>query len=631
MAENKSMTGGKGQGLSWTTILVVLNLIAFNLISMEHFSRWDFTETSRYTLSSDTIDVLRSVEDRLTVKVFISEDLPPGFDMIRRNIKDGLAEFEVAAGDKLKVIYLNPSEANPEVLTEANGYGIPRVAMASQQTDRRETMMGYLGLAILYGGRFEIIPALHLIKSLEYEMLMRIARVTRAEPIQVAFYELPVPDASTPPEVAANMRARLPRKGQRSLQSDLADVGELLMPYYDVVTTALDKPVSDQVKTLVLANTNLDDTAIYYVDQFIMRGGNVIIFLDGVRINAEEHGCFPSRGRLDEWLANYGITVNKNLVCDKHCISFPFTAEAGGQGFVRLMPYPPYIQVMSKFYNQEHPITAALSGDMYMLYVSTLNMEAPEGGQVTPLLQSSLRAWVQEGNMTIHPEKIEIPPQGDREKRMLAGMVEGSFTSYFADRPLTDEVVAALIRDQQVHRKINIADQIKQDTENPDAAIGAIKLKPQKKGQEESDPVANIPGLDELPEIDDPSGLRHPNDIILQSERAGICVIACDRFLQRISMQSMPREVQESIISGYLAARQFFANVVDFLSLGGGFSNIRAREVIPKRIDPAFKEQPSTELFMKIAGTVGSALFVIVAGLVFYFVRKSVQKKEVVL
>jgi hypothetical protein len=368
------------------------------------------------------------------------------------------------------------------------------------------------------------------------------------------------------------------------------------------------------------------------VDQFIMRGGSVIIFLDGVRINAEEHGCFPSRGRLDGWLANYGITVNKNLVCDVNCISFPFTAEAGGQGFIRQLPYPPYIQVMSKFYNQEHPITAALAGDMYMLYVSTLNMEAPEGGEVTPLLQSSPRAWVQEGNMVIHPEKIEIPAQGGLEKHMLAGLVEGSFPSYFADRPLTDDVVEALYRAQQAQSKLNVADQVKKDINNPNAAIGAIKLKSQQAKPEESDSAVNIPGLEQLPEIDgDLSGLRHPDDIILQSEKAGICVIACDRFLQRISMQSMPREVQESIISGYLASRQFFANVVDFLSLGGGFSNIRAREIIPKRIDPAFKEQPNTELFMKVAGTVGSALIVIAAGLIFYFVRKSAQRKEVVL
>ncbi len=645
------------RGVSWTPILVVLNLIVFGVISLGHFTRWDLTETSMYTLNQDTMRILHELEDTVTVKVFVNSDLPPGYNDYWNKTSDLLEEFRLAAGDKFNLIYLDPS-AHPDLETEAEGYGIEKRPLQSRSMDRKETLHGYLGIALLYEGRFEAIP--HLLESvnLEYDLLMKIARVMRRVPVTVAFHEVPASSGGESPEMKAKVEQRVWKKNRHEIGKDFGDAAESLRRSgYDVVTVSLNGRVPDDVTTLILANTQaLDDVALYFVDQFLMRGGRLIIFKSGIRVDPALRGCRPNKGRLDEWLAHYGIDIRKNLICDKSCLEYPFSVQTtGGQRFSKEIFYPPYIKIRCKSFNSEHPITSVLAADMFMAFSSGVSLTPPEGGRTTTLLRSSGQAWHMEEVFEVHTERIIDPGPEGYNQYDLACLSEGSFPSYYSLRSVSDEIMKAAKRGRAPSGMSGKAVPMKVRMDDDGSKQGGGVAPPEKAEFEKAENASKESVGDEVREktaqakprkaarrkpsegeneTADEGGLRHPEGILLQSKETAILVVGWDSsgFISVPQyMPGMKRATWDMLAANFWSSLQFFGNAVDYLSFGGGFSNIRAREVLLRFIDPDFNEKPSTIFFLKVAGTVSGAFLVVLLGLFLAFMRRSSRRKEVVL
>jgi len=675
MNEQLTIQRGKGSVFPWTTLLVVLNLIAIAIISQTHFTRWDLTETNMYTLSGDTVDVLRKLDDTVTVKVFISDELPMGTVEFRRRTEDLLEEFKLAAGDKLNLIYINPSASNPDLITEAKGYGITPVPVSSMSVDRSERMDIYLGIALLYEGRFETIPFMGDSSNLEYDLLMKISRVIRPVPVTVAFFELPDLQESIADEVKAEMKNRRRRNNRHTIASDYSWLAEYLKDLYDVTTVDLMRPVPAEVSTLVLTNTHLlNEVAFYFVDQFLMRGGKLIVLKSGIEVDKVNYAVRPDKGKLDEWLGHYGIEITKNVVLDKNCLVYPFTvkSQTSGRFFQKEIAYPCYLQVLSRFYNLKHPVTASLNSDMNMYFTSGLELNPPEGCKATTLIRSSVRAWEQREVFEIHPEAIRStdPGRGSYNQFVLSGLVEGTFSSYFTLRSLTDEGMKDVTQGKKkLHFSVNgkptktrIAPSPGEEPENegtdpspPSDANGGGQDGADATSTEQDVPgggiqeqeVESMAGAGEnqqpgdqtdLPAealieeaSDEASGLVHPDDIVLQSPETAILVIANEDFGTNPPYYGLPRETQNAVLSGYWSSVYFFCNAVDYLSVGGGFSTIRTREVLPRRIDLEYLEEPGTAKFIQWVGTLSGSIAAIILAAVLHIVRKSTRRKETVL
>ena len=623
MPGNMNSRGRKGAGLSWTTILVVLNLIAFTLISLEHFIRFDFTETQMYTLNPDTIRILSKLKNRVTVKVFLSDDLPPGHEAIRGKIVDQLDEIQTAAGDMMNLIYLNPGPAFPEVIEEARGYGIKAESLYSRRADRSETVMGYLSLAVIYEDRFEKIQSLHYSASLEYDLLMKISRVIREVPVTIAFQELPQVSRDLTPEVRAQIEEGRKKKNRRSVEQQLGYVASTLKEIYDVITVDLTRPVPREVTTLVLTNMHLlDELAVYYADQFLMKGGKLVILKSGVRITSTSYKCKPDKGLLDEWLSNYGIVIDKNVICDKRCITYPFVIEAGdGRTFQKELAYSPYLQILRHFFDAAHPITAPLKNDMVSPFFSSIELTAPDGGKKTTLFQSSIKAWDQrDPDFEIHPDRIVTPDEGQFRQYPLCGLIEGTFSSYFLLRSLS----------RDVYRSATLAEK---GIMGIQAKAVRMPLDPNAPAVEEEDAPdapapAPAPGEDEE-EPEEPDGILHPKEIVLHSPETSILVIGNEAFLDPPVLSGLREETYTILLAGYQSTIQFFSNSVDYLSVGGEFNKIRARDVPRRLIDAKYKDKPN--LIIKLIGTGGGVFVVLLIGIGLAFFRKISRRKEVTL
>ena len=104
-------------------LLVLGILIVVNVISVRLFERLDLTKQKVYTLSEASKKLVRSFDDRVAVRAYFTEDLPPPYNDNRREVLDILNEYKAYAGGNLQYEFINPEGEKGE--QEAQQQGIP--------------------------------------------------------------------------------------------------------------------------------------------------------------------------------------------------------------------------------------------------------------------------------------------------------------------------------------------------------------------------------------------------------------------------------------------------------------------------------------------------------------------------
>ena len=195
----------------------------------------------------------------------------------------------------------------------------------------------------------------------------------------------------------------------------------------------------------VVAPHQLGEAALFAIDQFLMRGGTVLLAtspftaeISGgkMRMNEWDSGLQP-------WLAHYGVQIAPSLVLDESTAAFPAPVRRtrGEHEFydVQVIDYPYFIDVRGSGLAREHPVTAGLP-QVTMAWASPILAKPGDEHRVAPLLWSSPRSW--------RSDSLDIMPAGDtgdiqafpgadgpRQSERLGVVLQGRFPSYFSDRP----------------------------------------------------------------------------------------------------------------------------------------------------------------------------------------------------
>jgi len=199
---------------------------------------------------------------------------------------------------------------------------------------------------------------------------------------------------------------------------------------------------------VVVAPRNLSDKERFAVDQYLMRGGSVVVAAGnyGITIDQFSGGLAlePLENGLNELLATYGITVEKRLVLDPQNEQFPVqTVRQVGNFQVQeiiAMNYPFFVNVRPDGMAKDSPIVSNLP-EVTLNWVSPITVDEAKnaGRQLTVLLRSSPQSWTQT-ETNIQPDFNLYPEQGfpigsERKSYPLAVSVQGTFESFFKDRP----------------------------------------------------------------------------------------------------------------------------------------------------------------------------------------------------
>src|SRR2546425_8062924 len=102
-----------------------------------------------FTLSRATKQVLGSLPDLVTIKLFASASLPSEMAFLKRDVDDLIGDYRAAGRGKVRVAVRDPS-ADTAALREARQLGVPAVQFNVLGRSELQVKEGYLGVAVQY-------------------------------------------------------------------------------------------------------------------------------------------------------------------------------------------------------------------------------------------------------------------------------------------------------------------------------------------------------------------------------------------------------------------------------------------------------------------------------------------------
>ncbi len=200
------------------------------------------------------------------------------------------------------------------------------------------------------------------------------------------------------------------------------------------------------VNTLVIngPKTPFTDDELYKIDQFVLRGGNLSVFLDPFNMVQDEMAAMygqqmppqfvPNDTGLQKLLTKYGIEVPNEYVMDTNSFS-----EQNPQFGEINYYYIPLVHQESM--DNEHPVSQNLSF-VFFPQSAPVNVTITEGDTektATILAHTSNEAWTQSENIDLNPLYMSPPTDSEMQStKNLAVLVEGGFESAFSEKPQTE-------------------------------------------------------------------------------------------------------------------------------------------------------------------------------------------------
>lgn len=384
-------------------------------------------------------DLFSTLEEPIKLTAYVSADekLPGELVKLREVMEEELQSVKDSAGENFTYEFVQPEANGGEVAKQiAEDYGFTPMAMGL-----REPTQFYFYVTVGQGDQLLQMPLDDSTRaSFKRSLDSVVKRFSEGYTKTVALVK-PEP---MPQELANHVRAN-PKPRFEGLK-------QMLSENMNVIDEDLaDGRVDTSADVLVIMAPELEsDVELFAIDQFLMRGGTVIVA-------SSPFSASMTRTRIDldnypnsvlTWLEHHGLSMPMKVVMDSQNAAFPVPTlrEVGGMRFqeMQLVDYPYFIDVRGDGLNQESLMTSGLP-QVTVPWASPLIVDDTKVAnlQVTQLLQSSPEAWLSE-DRRIMPTSQQIRegyPQGDNPKRhLLAAALEGQFTSYFAgkDSPLVD-------------------------------------------------------------------------------------------------------------------------------------------------------------------------------------------------
>ena len=410
--------------LFFIAVIVVINLISVNV-----FFRLDFSKGKIYSLSQASKSALHRLDDRIVVKAYFSQDLPPDLASVQRYTRDLLEEYRTYSRGRFRYEFINPKD--DRLRMEAQQSGVPPVNVNVRERDRVEVRQAYLGLVLQYGDRTEAIPLVQETRGLEYEITKAIIKIASLGMPRIAFFTLEpeIPQSNDP-------WARMFMQQQDRFQH----VRESIRQNYDIINVDLNDEIPNDVRTLIFSGAadSLSLYQIYNIDQFLMRGNNILFFQDRVHADLQTQQARTIDSNIFDLLTHYGVNIRENLIMDNECGQVNVQERRGIFNVSTPMSYP--FIVVSNTVNRHHPIVSQLS-NIQFLYVSELDANVEYLKEMGVNFTSLIYTSDQTGSVQGPNFNISIQQFQDRRyinrliegRKTIAGEYQGFFSSFFAE------------------------------------------------------------------------------------------------------------------------------------------------------------------------------------------------------
>lgn len=403
-----SSTHRKTQAVVRSLLLIGI-VVVVNVIAVRVFGRLDLTSQKVFTLADASKELVGSLDDRVTVRAYFTENLPAPHNEKRRAVLDILNEYKAYGGRNFQFEFINPEGEEGE--QEAQQQGVLAIQAQVIKNDKMEVMRGYLGLVLQYEDRKEVLPVVQNLANLEYDIssaLKRLVNVTKKKIGYATGHQEPGPDRWT-------------------------QAAQILQGQYELVpvdlTTPEPVPPDLEVLLIIAPASPVSDSATMKLDQFVMRGGRLGVFLNTMNANLQARYAQPAEPVLEGLLKTYGVRVNADLVRDAQCATISVRQQQGSFMFSSQVPFP-FLPLASGFAN-DNLIVKDL-GSLVLFFASSLDTSgaSARGISAEVLVHSSGQSGRQSGFVMIDPFQQYTEKDFPEGNIPLAVLLEGSFQSH---------------------------------------------------------------------------------------------------------------------------------------------------------------------------------------------------------
>ena len=450
MSANKSnLLSRFGTGLAGLLVLLVI-IGAANLIIANLRLRVDLTAERLYTLSTGSKQVLGKLENDVTLKFYFSAssaEMPMGLKTYANQVQDLLKEYELAGKGRVALEAYDPK---PDSDSEewAQRYGIE-----PQQTNPFGQPV-YFGLVAVCGETEAVIPGFNprTEATLEYDITRLITRVAWPEkPVIGVLSSLSVLGAPQNPMMM--MRRQQQDQGWTAFR-------ELRKDYTVREIQADAEAIDADIKALIVVHPkNLEDKALFAIDQFVLRGGRLIVCVDPFNIadfeaNQQQNPMMMQMGggqagpsTLGKLFDAWGVTFDTaKIVADLSAA----TKLNSGNG--RVEDNPAFLSLGTANMAKDDLLTAQLSQVM-LPFAGALSANTPKEITFTPLITTSTdnACLVDQMNAQFGMSAMRAQLKPDGAQRTLAARLQGTFKTAFPDGLSTNGTAAAATNAAPAH------------------------------------------------------------------------------------------------------------------------------------------------------------------------------------
>ena len=415
-------------------ILALVLLVGVNLLSTTAITsaRVDLTENDLYTLSEGSRNLLQSLDEPVTLRLFLSRDMLtrlPGIATYAQRVEELLEQFDRVGGDNLRLEVVDP-EPFSEQEDRVVAHGLEGVPLADGEA------LFYFGLvASGPAGGEETMPFFSMAREdfLEYDLSRLVYQVAHPDPPVVGILSS-LPMRGGP---GAAMMG-----GMGGMSGPWAMLGQVEQ-FFEVRHIEADAPAipADVGVLMVVGPDRLPPASLYAVDQFVLAGGRVVVFADphadsdpaSMTPGMATAGGYAFDGLFDAW----GIRLRPGAVAADMNLAHRVRTRSNERNVI--IDYPVWLNLRPELYDDTDVVTADL-GDALMATAGVLDVVDRDGVTVTPLIVTTEAASV------IDPARLgpgadladlvrDYAPGGER--LMLAARISGRFSTAYPDgRPV---------------------------------------------------------------------------------------------------------------------------------------------------------------------------------------------------
>ena len=357
--------------------------------------------------------------------------LPEVLKAVPDALRKAAEELEAKGGDRFEYVEVDPGQGG-EAQATVQRFGARPMALGLLG-DTQFYLYGFLEC----GDRVEQLALAEEASAAQIREAIE-SSLRRLSPGFLKTVGLVTPEPQIPPEILMQlqMQGRMPPQPPPEFEQ----IRQYLGRDYQVRGVALDGAtgVPAEIDTLVvLKPRDLAPRAVFHVDQYLMRGGRVIVCAGAYDAKFDSNGLsvVPVKSGLDEWLAHFGVDVQDTLLLDDRNQSLPIPeVRMTPLGMIRtwsMAPYP-YLAEVRDDGLLHAEITSRLSA-VGIYWGSPLTVDRAKAGEldVQEILRSSARSWTSDDLTRVGRVDYEVPAEG-LEPRLLAVVLGGRFPSYFA-------------------------------------------------------------------------------------------------------------------------------------------------------------------------------------------------------